>query len=99
MSIFQAPRPGILPAQSIETLIATGAITSDTEFDHDQVQPASLDLRLSDQAWRVRASFLPGKRKVEETDRRRGHARHRDHRPPASCWKRAASISCACRSG
>ena len=66
MSIFQAPRPGILPAQSIETLIATGAITSDTDFDHDQVQPASLDLRLSDQAWRVRASFLPGRRKVEE---------------------------------
>ncbi|MFN3838484.1 MAG: 2'-deoxycytidine 5'-triphosphate deaminase [Brevundimonas sp.] len=66
MSIFQAPRPGILPAQSIETLIATGAITSDTPFDADQVQPASLDLRLSDQAWRVRASFLPGKRKVEE---------------------------------
>ncbi|WP_292023800.1 MULTISPECIES: 2'-deoxycytidine 5'-triphosphate deaminase [unclassified Brevundimonas] len=66
MSIFQAPRPGILPAQSIETLIATGAVTSDTPFDHDQVQPASLDLRLSDQAWRVRASFLPGKRKVEE---------------------------------
>ena len=30
MSSFQAPRPGILPAQSIETLIATGAITSDT---------------------------------------------------------------------
>ena len=66
MSFFQAPRPGILPAQSIETLIATGAITSDTPFDIDQVQPASLDLRLSDQAWRVRASFLPGKRKVEE---------------------------------
>jgi dCTP deaminase len=65
MNIFQAPRPGILPAQSIETLIATGAITSDTAFDHDQVQPASLDLRLSDQAWRVRASFLPGRRKVE----------------------------------
>jgi dCTP deaminase len=66
MNAFQAPRPGILPAQSIETLIAAGAITSDTSFDHDQVQPASLDLRLSDQAWRVRASFLPGRRKVEE---------------------------------
>jgi len=66
MSVFQAPRPGILPAQSIETLIATGAIASDTPFDADQVQPASLDLRLSDQAWRVRASFLPGRRKVEE---------------------------------
>jgi dCTP deaminase len=63
---FQTPRPGILPAQSIETLIATGAITSDTPFDPDQVQPASLDLRLSDRAWRVRASFLPGQRKVEE---------------------------------
>jgi dCTP deaminase len=66
MSPFEAPRPGILPAQSIETLIATGAITSDTPFDADQVQPASLDLRLSDRAWRVRASFLPGQRKVEE---------------------------------
>ena len=66
MSSFQAPRPGILPAQSIETLIAAGAVTSDTPFDHDQVQPASLDLRLSDQAWRVRASFLPGRRKVED---------------------------------
>ena len=63
---FETPRPGILPAQSIETLIATGAITSDTPFDADQVQPASLDLRLSDRAWRVRASFLPGRRKVEE---------------------------------
>ena len=66
MSPFEAPRPGILPAQSIETLIATGAIASDTPFDADQVQPASLDLRLSDRAWRVRASFLPGQRKVEE---------------------------------
>ena len=63
---FQTPRPGILPAQSIETLIATGAVTSDTPFDADQVQPASLDLRLSDRAWRVRASFLPGRRRVEE---------------------------------
>jgi dCTP deaminase len=59
-------RPGILPAQAIETLIATGAIASQTPFDADQVQPASLDLRLSDTCWRVRASFLPGSRKVED---------------------------------
>jgi dCTP deaminase len=59
-------RTGILPAQSIETLIATGAITSQTAFDADQVQPASLDLRLSDRAWRVRASFLPGQRLVAD---------------------------------
>jgi dCTP deaminase len=51
--------PGILPCQSIETLIATAAITSATPFDADQVQPASLDLRLAGRAWRVRASFLP----------------------------------------
>jgi dCTP deaminase len=59
-------KAGILPAQSIETLIAGGAITSQTPFDADQVQPASLDLRLSDRAWRVRASFLPGQRLVAD---------------------------------
>ena len=52
--------PGILPCQSIEALIAQGAITADAAFDSDQVQPASLDLRLGQRAWRVRASFLPG---------------------------------------
>ena len=51
--------PGILPCQSIEALIAGGAIASATPFDDDQVQPASLDLRLAGRAWRVRASFLP----------------------------------------
>ena len=51
--------PGILPCQSIEALIAGGAITSATAFDVDQVQPASLDLRLAGRCWRVRASFLP----------------------------------------
>jgi len=66
MTTIDLSRAGILPSQSIETLIATGAIISDTPFDTDQVQPASLDLRLSDQAWRVRASFLPGQRKVED---------------------------------
>ncbi len=66
MQSFEHTTPGILPCQSIEALIAGGAIASDTPFDADQVQPASLDLRLSDQAWRVRASFLPGLRKVED---------------------------------
>jgi len=66
MQFSENTAPGILPCQSIEILIAGGAITSDTPFDSDQVQPASLDLRLSDQAWRVRASFLPSSRKVED---------------------------------
>ena len=52
--------PGILPSQFIEELIATGAIGASRPFDPDQVQPASLDLRLGAPAWRVRASFLPG---------------------------------------
>ena len=66
MTSFDFARPGILPCQSIESLIAAGAIVSETPFDPDQVQPASLDLRLSDRAWRVRASFLPGMRQVED---------------------------------
>jgi dCTP deaminase len=56
----ETDRPGILPSQSIDELIAVGAIASETPFDADQVQPASLDLRLGSRVWRVRASFLPG---------------------------------------
>lgn len=52
-------RPGILPCQSIDALIAQGAIRTEDRFDDDQVQPASLDLRLGARCWRVRASFLP----------------------------------------
>ena len=54
-----ASRAGILPCQSIDALIAQGAIASATPFDPIQVQPASLDLRLGARCWRVRASFLP----------------------------------------
>ncbi|MFN3228249.1 MAG: 2'-deoxycytidine 5'-triphosphate deaminase [Asticcacaulis sp.] len=55
---------GILPHQSLEALAEQAAITSLTPFDTDQIQPASLDLRLGVRAWRVRASFLPGRRRV-----------------------------------
>jgi len=58
--------PGILPCQSIEALIDQGAIAAATPFEDDQVQPASLDLRLGGRAWRVRASFLPGRHTVRE---------------------------------
>ncbi|PTW62135.1 dCTP deaminase [Breoghania corrubedonensis] len=51
---------GILPAHMIEALFASGGIVADRTFDDDQIQPASLDLRLGKIAWRVRASFLPG---------------------------------------
>src|SRR5271168_5273384 len=56
-----APPHGILPYQAIEALIAEGAIAAPAPFASDQVQPASLDLRLGESVWRVRASFLAGK--------------------------------------
>jgi len=51
---------GILPSQTLDAFIASGAIGSASAFDSDQVQPASLDLRLGARCWRIRASFLPG---------------------------------------
>jgi len=51
---------GILPDRMIAALAAAGGILPAAEFAPDQIQPASLDLRLGDVAYRVRASFLPG---------------------------------------
>ncbi|GGF33948.1 2'-deoxycytidine 5'-triphosphate deaminase [Youhaiella tibetensis] len=51
---------GIFTARLIELLAADGAIALRRPFDVDQVQPASLDLRLGEVAYRIRASFLPG---------------------------------------
>jgi dCTP deaminase len=51
---------GILPSHRIEDFGARGVIQSSRPFDPDQVQPASLDLRLGTVAHRLRASFLPG---------------------------------------
>jgi dCTP deaminase len=51
---------GILPSQAIRELIAKGRIIGDRAITEEQIQPASLDLRLGDIAHRVQASFLPG---------------------------------------
>ena len=51
---------GILPTQTLRAMIDTGKITADTPITEAQVQPASLDLRLGQVAYRVRASFLAG---------------------------------------
>ena len=51
---------GILPDHMIAALAGQGAILPSYEFVPDQIQPASLDLRLGEVAYRVRASFLPG---------------------------------------
>jgi len=63
---------GILPAQDIEALVEGGHIHArvseeptlgrsfEPSLEPGQIQPASLDLRLGETAYRLRASFLPG---------------------------------------
>jgi dCTP deaminase len=58
---FRADDKGILPDRMIAALAEAGGIIAAQEFADDQIQPASLDLRLGEVAYRVRASFLPGK--------------------------------------
>jgi len=60
-----------------------------------QIQPASLDLRLGDIAYRVRASFLPGPgatvaERIEELKL------HEIDLSDGACWRPTASISCRC---
>lgn len=57
---------GVLPFQAIETMVANGGITASQPIPTSQIQPASIDLRLGHKAWRVRASFLPGKAGVQQ---------------------------------
>lgn len=58
---------GVLASQQIDNLIAEGALSASHPFVDGQIQPASLDLRLGQTAYRVRASFLAGhERKVAD---------------------------------
>ncbi len=57
---FAIEDKGILPDSMIRQLAADGGILPATDFVPGQIQPASLDLRLGEIAYRVRASFLPG---------------------------------------
>ena len=58
---------GVYPSQRIQEFIASGRIACRVPPEPKQIQPASLDLRLGPTAYRVRASFLPGKNSsVEE---------------------------------
>lgn len=53
-----------LASQHLEQLLDQGVISTLKPVDHDQVQPASIDLRLGSIAYRVRSSFLPGKNRT-----------------------------------
>jgi len=58
---FEFMRAGVLSSRQIAVLAGAGAIWACAPFAADQIQPASLDLRLGAKAFRVRASFLPGR--------------------------------------
>jgi len=57
-------RAGLLARQQIEDLIAAGVVRAAVPVVPSQIQPASLDLRLGAAAYRVRASFLPGRERT-----------------------------------
>jgi dCTP deaminase len=60
----QAAYTGILPYQAIQEMVANGEIRSAQilggSIEADQVQPASIDLRLGQYAYPLDTSFLPG---------------------------------------
>ena len=53
-------KTGILPSQEVEALVRAGHIMAEPAIADDQIQPASIDLRLGAVAYRVRSSFLAG---------------------------------------
>jgi len=57
---------GTLPIQNLRQLIDKGIIKPSIPVLDKQLQPASMDLRLGNKAYRVRSSFLPQRRSVQE---------------------------------
>ena len=52
---------GVCPDHQIRAMLDDGAIRAGAPVLEEQVQPASLDLRLGNVAYRIRASFLAGR--------------------------------------
>jgi dCTP deaminase len=66
---FELPddREGVLPNQYLEAAVSAGVIEAGGwRVPGENVQPASLDLRLAETAYRIRCSFLPGNDTVEQ---------------------------------
>src|SRR5437773_9316110 len=56
----------VLPSQSLEKAVELGIIDAgDFKIPSSSIQPASVDLRLGEVAYRIRCSFLPDRRPVE----------------------------------
>src|SRR6266702_7959825 len=56
---------GILPFQEIASYRDSGRISAPLPIDDNQIQPASIDLRLGRVAYQVGASFLPGRSPIK----------------------------------
>lgn len=56
--------PGIQSDETIAAMIASGVVRTGVPPVEGQIQPSGLDLRLGRRAWRVRASFLPGRERL-----------------------------------
>jgi dCTP deaminase len=57
---------GVLPSQALERAVQAGIIDAgDYKIPGTSIQPASIDLRLGEVAYRIRCSFLPDRRPVE----------------------------------
>ncbi len=60
-------KEGVLPSQYLHAAVEAGVISAGGfTVPRENVQPASLDLRLGEVAYRIRCSFLPGRHPVEQ---------------------------------
>ena len=57
-------KPGLFARQQIRAMIQRQMVDAIADIEEAQLQPASLDLRLGSRAFRIRASFLPGREKT-----------------------------------
>ena len=102
-ALFPAPEPadadrstGLMPSQMLREAVAVGReICRRQPIGDEQIQPASIDLRLGEEAYRVRASFLPGVR-ASVRDKLDLLSMHRIDLTQGQCSKRTAFISCRC---
>jgi dCTP deaminase len=58
---FFGPPYGLFSRQKIKAMAGRRLIGAERDLEDSQFQPASLDLRLGKEAFRLRASFLPGR--------------------------------------
>ena len=67
MLSLPAGAEGVLPSQHLAAAIDSGAIDAGNfKIPAENIQPASLDLRLGEVAYRIRCSFLPDRHTVEQ---------------------------------